>query len=165
MRDLRFRAIGEADLAELADLWVAIWRLTLPEIDFESRRGWFIGHIRGLIAGGADGFVACEADDRALGFAVLDRRSGYLDQISVREDAQGTPVARDVMAEVKRRSPGVVTLSVNQDNPRAIRFYEREGFVIVSEGVNPKSGLRTWGMRWAAHDAPARDREDRAPTK
>jgi putative acetyltransferase len=39
-------------------------------------------------------------------------------------------------------------VDVNQDNPRAVRFYEREGFRRLHEGVNPNSGLRTWRLEW-----------------
>ena len=39
-------------------------------------------------------------------------------------------------------------LDVNQANARAVRFYEREGFRKVGEGVNPVSGLETLAMEW-----------------
>jgi putative acetyltransferase len=51
---------------------------------------------------------------------------------------------------VKRRSPAVIELDVNETNPRARRFYEREGFSIVGRGLNPQSGLSTLKMRWRA---------------
>ncbi len=37
--------------------------------------------------------------------------------------------------------PTGLELHVNLDNPRAVRFYEREGFVQIGEGVSPRSGL------------------------
>ena len=43
---------------------------------------------------------------------------------------------------------GVITLTVNQDNGHALRFYAREGFVKIGEGVNAMSGLRTLRMEW-----------------
>ena len=36
--------------------------------------------------------------------------------------------------------PASVTLLVNKDNARAIRFYERNGFAHAGEDVNPTSG-------------------------
>jgi len=54
-----------------------------------------------------------------------------------------------VVDEAKRRSPAGVTLLVNKDNARAIRFYQRNGFVHAGEDVNPTSGRpvlrRAWG--------------------
>jgi NAD(P)-dependent dehydrogenase (short-subunit alcohol dehydrogenase family) len=51
---------------------------------------------------------------------------------------------------VNALAPGLITLTVNQDNGPALRFYEREGFVRIAEGVNAMSGLRTWRMAWRA---------------
>ena len=52
----------------------------------------------------------------------------------------------------KRRAPGHLMLEVNQDNARALKFYERQGFVREGEGVNPRSGLKTWRYRWPSPD-------------
>ena len=40
----------------------------------------------------------------------------------------GLRLATALVDEAKRLSPGGVTLLVNKDNARAIRFYERNGF-------------------------------------
>jgi len=48
----------------------------------------------------------------------------------------------------KRRSPDGVTLLVNADNFRAIRFYERNGFVHAGEDVNPGSKRPVLKMAW-----------------
>ena len=52
------------------------------------------------------------------------------------------------MARAKDISPGGIRLDVNQDNPRAVKFYEKCGFTIRSEGVNPNSGLKTFALEW-----------------
>ena len=44
----------------------------------------------------------------------------------------------------------MIELDVNEMNPRALRFYEREGFSVVGRGLNPQSGLPTLKMRWRA---------------
>jgi len=41
-----------------------------------------------------------------------------------------------------------VTLHVNTDNARAVRFYEKQGFVIASEEKNPRSGAPIYRMQW-----------------
>ena len=46
--------------------------------------------------------------------------------------------------------PSGVTLLVNTDNVRAIRFYERNGFVHAGEDVNPTSGRPVLKMEWKA---------------
>jgi putative acetyltransferase len=37
---------------------------------------------------------------------------------------------------------------VNKDNARAIRFYEKHGFVYSGEGANPVSGIPVSKMAW-----------------
>ena len=63
-------------------------------------------------------------------------------------DAWGSGLARALLDEARRISPAGLGLHVNQNNPRAVRFYEREGFVRVGEGLNPRSGLPIWEYRW-----------------
>ena len=55
-----------------------------------------------------------------------------------------------LVAEAKRLSPDRITLLVNSDNARAIRFYERNGFVHAGEDVNPTSGRPVLRMEWKA---------------
>jgi putative acetyltransferase len=52
--------------------------------------------------------------------------------------------------EAKRLSPDRITLLVNTDNARAIRFYERNGFVQAGADVNPTSGKPVLRMEWTA---------------
>ena len=48
----------------------------------------------------------------------------------------------------KQLSPTGLELHVNTDNARAIRFYEKLGFSITGDGVNPISGKPVHRMRW-----------------
>jgi len=53
-----------------------------------------------------------------------------------------------LLDETKRLSPDRITLLVNRDNNRAIRFYERNGFVHAGDDVNPTSGRPVLRMEW-----------------
>ena len=79
-------------------------------------------------------------------------RSGYLDQLVVAPDHWGSPLATALVDEAKRLSPDGVTLKVNADNARAIRFYERNGFVHAGEDVNPTSERLVLKMAWKGVD-------------
>lgn len=136
----------------MARLWVESWVKTLPEIDFEARRPWLESHLDDLAAGGAVIRVALDGDGQGdgavAGFVVIHPGTGYLDQLAVAPAFWGTGAAEALMAEARRLSPALVALDVNQDNPRAVHFYEKMGLKVVSEGVNPMSGRRTFRMEW-----------------
>ncbi|MDQ0506359.1 GNAT family N-acetyltransferase [Xanthobacter agilis] len=145
--------VTPADRPAMADLWVASWVKTLPEIDFEARRPWLEAHLDTLAAGGAL-TCAAERDGVVAGFVVIHPGTGYLDQIAVAPAFWGQGAAEALMDEAKRLSPALVALDVNQENPRAVRFYQKMGLAVTGEGENPMSGRRTFRMEWRG--TPAR---------
>ncbi len=142
------RAFDERDLAALADLWVAAWRDTGFAIDFEARRAWLIERLAAHRAAGGAVVVGLDATGRPAGFVTIDRASGYLDQLCVAPGEKGSGLATALLSEAKRRSPGAVELDVNEANERALRFYKREGFVVVAKGSSTQSGLPALRLRW-----------------
>ena len=138
----------EADLPALADLWVAAWRETGFAIDFGARRPWLVERLRAHRAGGGTIVVGLDSAGRPAGFVTLDPANAYLDQLCVAPPACGSGLAPLLLDAAKRRAPGVVELDVNEDNRRARRFYEREGFHAVTRGVSAQSGLPTLRLRW-----------------
>ena len=80
-------------------------------------------------------------------FVTIDA-GGYLDQLVVDPAHWGSKLASTLVDEAKRLSPDGVTLLVNKDNSRAIRFYERNGFAHAGEDVNPTSGRPVLKMIW-----------------
>jgi putative acetyltransferase len=146
----RLRDFVEADLPALIDLWAAAWTATGIAIDFHARRAWIDERLSALRANGHWIVVGLDADGRQAGFVTIDPKSGYLDQLCVAPAERGSGLASALMNEAKRRSRGVIDLDVNEANPRARRFYEREGFTIVGQGASPHSGLPTLKLRWRA---------------
>lgn len=138
----------------MAQLWVESWAKTMPDIDFAARLPWLESHLDALAAGGAlirvarEGGPAGGQDAAVAGFVVIHPVTGYLDQLAVAPRFWGKGAAEALMAEARRLSPARVALDVNQDNPRAVRFYEKMGLAIVSEGANPMSGRLTYRMEW-----------------
>lgn len=137
-----------SDGPALADVWVEAWTATLPAIDFEARRDWFAEHRLELAAAGARTIVAIRPDGACAGFAIVDQAEHELHQLCVARAAQGSGAATLLLAEARRLSPAGLSLSVNADNPRAIRFYEREGFKRREAGHNERSGLPIWRYEW-----------------
>ncbi len=147
------RNFDEGDCPALADLWVAAWERTGFAIDFEARRPWLAERIGAHRAAGGAIVVALGADDRPAGFVTIDPASGYLDQLCVHPDEQGSGLARTLLDEAKRLSPGAIELDVNEANERARRFYARQGFIVVTRGTSAQSGLPTLRLRWTARAA------------
>jgi putative acetyltransferase len=157
VRRLAFTTGAEdaCDRSDLIELWLASWAATYPGIDFETRREWFDEHLSLLQTQGCTILTARSALGILAGFLILNRVSGWLDQIAISPDAFGAGVARELMAQAKRLSPGFLQLDVNADNSRALAFYEREGFRRTGEGTNPNSGARTLSLEWLAGPSPA----------
>lgn len=150
----RVRPRRDADWLALLDLWVAAWRASYRDIDFESRRQWLVEHIEALEAkGGATRLLFDEALPALSGFVVIDPATGWLDQICVRPDLFGSGAAQALIGAARRVSPARIRLDVNADNARAIGFYEREGFARVGVGKASLSGRPTVVMEWRASAA------------
>jgi diamine N-acetyltransferase len=89
-------------------------------------------------------FRIAEDEGRAVGYAKVgpltlpveaDERARELRQLYVLKDWHGTGIAAELMdwvlVEAERRAMRALFLTVYTDNHRAIRFYERRGFVAV----------------------------------
>lgn len=148
---LRFqiRPRTDDDWSALLDLWVASWRVTFPDIDFDARRDWLTQQIGRLETAGAQTLCLFETNPPALaGFVIIDPATGWLDQISVDPAHFGKGYGEILLSTACECSPRLVQLDVNADNHRAIRFYERNGFLKTGAGVNPLSGRETIKMEW-----------------
>jgi putative acetyltransferase len=127
-------------------LWQETWQQAYPSIDFAARVAWWRERWRSeLVANAA--IIVAEQENALVGFVTIDTK-GYLDQLVVSPDHWGSSLASALVDEAKRLSPGGITLLVNNDNARAIRFYERNGFVRAGEDVNPISGRPVLRMAW-----------------
>jgi putative acetyltransferase len=131
-------------------LWLKTWQHTYPGIDFAVRVPWWRERWRNELVPSAAIIVAEEAD-ALIGFVTIDDKA-YLDQLVVAPDRWGSKLATALVDEAKRLSPDSITLLVNEDNARAIRFYERNGFAHAGKDVNPTSGRPVLKMIWKESD-------------
>jgi putative acetyltransferase len=142
-------AYDTAHLPELTDLWIAAWKKTMPAIDFEARRVWFVDHLTAMQGAGVNvtcAFVTSRGE--MAGFITLDPSSGHIDQLAVAPAYWSCGVADTLIAHAKTHALGALRLEVNQDNARAVRFYEKHGFHRRAASTNPNSGLKTWRYEW-----------------
>ena len=147
MRALPFtlRPYRAEDEEAAIELWRLTWQQAYPHIDFAARLNWWRERWRGELVPNATIIVA--AADSVRGFVTIDK-TGYLDQLVVAPDHWGSGLAAALVDKAKQLSPGGVRLLVNDDNARAIRFYERQGFSVAGRDVNPTSGRPVLKMHW-----------------
>ena len=144
--DFTLRTYRAEDEDAAIELWRLTWQQAYPSIDFAARVAWWRERWRSELVPHA-AIVVAEQANRLAGFVTIDG-TGYLDQLVVGPEHWGSPLATSLVDEAKRLSPSGITLLVNKDNARAIRFYERNGFVHAGEDVNPTSGRQVLKMRW-----------------
>jgi putative acetyltransferase len=128
------------------ELWREAWQKTYPEIDFAARVPWWRERWRNELVPNA-AIIIAEHDSALLGFVTIDAKN-YLDQLVVSPAQWGSPLGTALVNKAKRLSPESITLLVNADNFRAIRFYQRNGFIDAGADVNPTSGRPVLKMEW-----------------
>ncbi|MCB1413490.1 MAG: GNAT family N-acetyltransferase [Xanthobacteraceae bacterium] len=165
------RPYRAADEDAAIELWRRTWQLAYPSIDFAARVAWWRTRWRNELVPNARIVVAEQAAARdqperdaggkplhsfphpaLAGFVTIDA-NGYLDQLVVAPEKWGSQLATALVDEARRLSPSGVTLLVNEDNARAIRFYARNGFAQDGRDVNPTSGRPVLRMAWRPSSA------------
>jgi putative acetyltransferase len=128
-------------------LWLRSWQATYPELDFASRLDWWRDRWCNELTKSAD-IVIAETGGELIGFVTVDPQACYLDQIVVAPEHWASGVGSALIAVAKQLSPSTLELHVNTDNARAIALYQKLGFGITGDGVNPISGKPVHRMRW-----------------
>lgn len=137
----------------VADYWVQAWQATFPQIDFEARRPWILGHLQDMRAGGH--LVRGYFDDgQSLGFYTLFADKGLIEQICVNSLAKGRGIGMALMADAALQTHQQLNLVVNEDNQVARQFYAKLGFREVERGINPSSSRRTITLQMTAKTSP-----------
>ena len=142
---LRPYAASDEDAA--IELWRRSWQTAYPAIDFSARLDWWRERWRRELVPQAS-IVVAEMDGVIEGFVTVAPKTGYLDQIVVAPEFWGSNVAAMLLGAAKRISPARLDLLVNKDNVRAIGFYQKHGFALAGDDVNPVSGRPVHRMRW-----------------
>src|SRR5262249_46983885 len=142
----------EADEAATIELWQQTWQQAYPAIDFAARVDWWRERWRGELVPSA-AIVVAESAGVAVGFLAGEPASGGgVPLLGSPRALWGAGVAEMLLDDAKRLSPSRLALHVNKDNARAVRFYQKRGFAIAGEDVNPRSGAPVYLMTWASSE-------------
>jgi putative acetyltransferase len=152
MTAFTLRPYRDGDEYAAIALWCETWQQAYPNIDFAARVPWWHERWRSELVPNA-AIIVAEQTGLLVGFVTIDARA-YLDQLVVAPSLWGSKLADALVDEAKRLSPDAITLLVNEDNARAIRFYQRNGFVHAGKDVNPTSGRPVLKMEWKSNAEP-----------
>ena len=86
-----------------------------------------------------------ENDREIWGFIGLNGE--YIEGIFVSGEMQSRGIGKRLLDFVKTKRTELY-LNVYQKNTRAIRFYQREGFKILREGMDEATGEKDYEMTW-----------------
>lgn len=87
----------------------------------------------------------CDIDGNIKGFIGL--MNEYIAGIFVGENCRSTGIGTQLLTYVKEKYD-TLSLSVYQQNSRAVAFYQREGFLIQSEGIDEDTEKKEYTMFW-----------------
>jgi putative acetyltransferase len=148
---VHLRRYEAADEEAAIALWLRAWQAAHPQLDFAERLDWWRKRWRSELTPAANIVVAetsTSDEGQIVGFVTVDPVTLYLDQIVVAPERWSSGIAAALIAEAKRLSPRGLDLDVNTDNMRAVRFYEKHGFSVITAGVNAISGKPVHRMSW-----------------
>ena len=136
------RTFEAADLDAVMDLWLAA---NLDAHDFIPADYWrrHVPAVRKMIPE-AEVYVS-EQDGIILGFLGLS--GDYIAGIFVKKSARRAGVGTELLHAAKKRREKL-HLSVYQKNTPAVRFYEREGFYVTSQGPDEDTGEEALELSW-----------------
>lgn len=136
------RRLQKVDVDRVMDLWLDT---NLKAHDFIPAVYWRsnFGSVKEMLpraevyvyedAGGIQGFVGLSGE--------------YIEGIFVADETQSQGIGKRLLDHMKAIKD-TLRLNVYQKNTRAIRFYQREGFVIQHEGSDESTGEKEYTMLW-----------------
>ena len=88
-------------------------------------------------------------EDDTAGFidGFIGLTNNYIAGIFVKEDKQSKGIGKQLLNYVKNIKPNI-SLSVYQKNTKAVSFYKRDQFQIVSENVDDITNEKEFIMEW-----------------
>ena len=86
-----------------------------------------------------------ETPDGIQGFLGMNR--DYIEGLFIRREARSQGIGKRLIDCAKGRKQRL-TLSVYRNNTGAVKFYQREGFQIEREGIDPDTGEAEYAMIW-----------------
>jgi ribosomal protein S18 acetylase RimI-like enzyme len=132
---------------EIVRVWMDSWVSTGLDTASDSLLSTLRARISQEVESGWSLFVADDQGQLAAMLA-LHLPKMYLDQLFVAPQYQGRSLGRRLLAFTRTHLPDEIWLRCVRENEKAWRWYEREGFVLEREAVEPAIGRMMKYYRW-----------------
>jgi putative acetyltransferase len=133
---LTIRPATPADFDDLFDIWLASVRVSHSFLS-ESEIQALAPLVREAALPNLELWVLQLADGKPVGFFGLDGTK--LEALFIAPDHQGQGGGK-MLVEFARKLKGPLTVDVNEQNPKAIAFYERNGFIRTGRSETDSGG-------------------------
>lgn len=138
------RQFKKNDLSAVMQIWLDT---NIKAHDFIPKEYWENNYeiVKEILP---DAEIYVHEDDTA-GFidGFIGLTDNYIAGIFVKEDKQSKGIGKQLLNYVKNIKSNI-SLSVYQKNTKAVRFYKREQFQIVSENVDDITNEKEFIMEW-----------------
>ncbi|MGG7077830.1 N-acetyltransferase [Clostridium sardiniense] len=140
---------NKKDIDEIMKIWV---ESTIKSHDFINENYWIESQdiVRNKYIPISKTYIYKE-DDIIKGFISI-LNNNFIGGLFVANDSQGQGIGKALIDTVKNELNGLtlngLTLNVFKENVRALKFYKREGFKIVSESIDSATLKEEILMKW-----------------
>lgn len=139
---MMIRKLQDADIDRVADIWLDA---NLKAHSFISPQYWK-GNFETVKKMLPQAEVYVYENDREI-WGFIGLKGEYIEGIFVSGEMQSRGIGKRLLDFVKTKKTEL-RLNVYQKNMRAIRFYQREGFKILREGMDEATGEKDYEMTW-----------------
>ena len=135
------RKFGGSDMEPVLDIWLSA---SIIAHDFIETSFWEsqVENMRNIYIPASENYVY-ESNSRVVGFYSL--KENILAAIFVFPEFQGKGIGKQLMSHAKKQRDGL-TLSVYKENEAGCQFYYSQGFSIVSEQTDERTGHQEYTM-------------------
>jgi GNAT superfamily N-acetyltransferase len=132
---------------EVARLWMESWCSTGLESPSAALLAYLKARVPREIGDGWSLYLA-DDDGRLAAMLAVNMPKLYLDQLMIAPQYQGRSLGRRLLGFTRELLPDEICLRCARGNEKAWRWYEREGFALEKEEVDPLHGRMMKYYRW-----------------
>ena len=86
-----------------------------------------------------------EIQNQVVAFAGLE--NNYIAGIFVQQKKRSQGIGKQLLSFLKN-THATLSLTVYEKNQKALKFYIREGFQVIREGIDSDNNEKEWFMQW-----------------